>query len=516
MLTPSGDYNAENPELESFLATSPPVEPNYPSLGMSPLSKRLQDEVKPLTPSRGDAHRASRTLSETTSILQVEKRPRISTVRVLNTSMPHIHEELMHIREKAKAKGQDPDLVLHPSQAPPKEPESATHPIPEEVRDEHGNPIYRSKEEQEATSKALKPHSRSVTAMNELRTLLPDNSTTAPHEEKKPAPSKMKPRRWQFGIRSRNQPYEAMRCLFNALDAQGAEWEVIPATAYDNSQDGEDEKDNILPPPPELAPGERHSILQSKYSWIAKDYYIPRDPWSIRARILKKGLLIPGEEPSISANSSVVSLPNEAKNQLKKHLEQLGGYASEDVANALGMNGAHAKSKSPQSSGLPTRQNTGHGDQAQMHGHDSFTGPGQPRSRPESLTGLHKNQASENVGVWVFIDVQLYTLETGVYVVDFKCDGYQNVVWYDPKNERAKSPTNYSALNSPSASRPTSGLRSILHGAPSSEGSGVQDEGPHWRPVSKRYINVEKENSSPYPYLDVASELVAQLASTPS
>ena len=493
-------------------------------MGLSPLSRRLQEEVqtksiKPLTPSRGDAQRTSRALSETPSMTQTEERPRISNVRVLNTSLPHVHDELMQIREKAKAAGEDPDLISHPSQvSTQKEPDSA-HVIPEEVKDEQGNPIYRSKEEQDATSKALKPHSRSVTAMSELRTLMPEKMTTIPQsvEEKKPPPSKVKPRRWQFGIRSRNQPYEAMKCLFNALYAQGAEWEIVPATAFDNSQDGEDERDGMPPPPPELEPGERHSALQSKYSYIASDYYIPRDPWNIRARILKRGMLMPGEEPTISANSSAVSLPNEAKSQLKRHIESLGGYASNEVGAALGLNGGNTKS--PSSSGYPSRQNTGHGDAPQLHGHDAFTGPGQPLSRPESLAGLGKKIPGENIGVWVFIDIQLYTLESGVYVVDFKCDGYQNVILTDPKKEgRAKSPQNSSGLTSPSNSRPTSGLGNLLHGGTSSQGTGNTegDDEPYWRPMSKRYRNVEKEISSPYPYLDVASDLVAQLASQPS
>jgi carbon catabolite-derepressing protein kinase len=73
-----------------------------------------------------------------------------------------------------------------------------------------------------------------------------------------------------------------------------------------------------------------------------------------------------------------------------------------------------------------------------------------------------------NHGVWVFIDIQLYQLEANNYMVDFKCDGYQNVI-------RA-------------------------------EGDG------EWRPVSRRIRNKEKEITSPYPYLDVASDLVAQLA----
>ena len=520
-LTSAGDYNVDNPELESFLATSPPVEPNYPGMGMSPLTRRLQDGVKPLTPSRGDPHRAStsRTLSDAVPAPQTDERPRVSNVRVLNTSMPHVHEELIQIRERAKANGEDPDLISHPSQVTQKDPDSA-HVIPEEVKDEQGNPIYRSKEEQDATSRALKPHSRSVTALNEIKSLMPEKLTMIMNEDKKPPPSKVKPRRWQFGIRSRNQPYEAMRCLFNALQAQGAEWEIDPATAFDSSQDGDDEKDQMPPPPLELEPGERHSILQSKYSYIASDYYIPRDPWSIRARILKKGMLMPGEEPSISANSSAVSLPQEAKDQLKRHVHQLGGYASDEVTAALGLNDDPAKSKSPPSSGYPSRQGTGHADAPEMHGHDAFTGPGQPLSRPDSHGGLNKKISSDHIGVWVFIDIQLYTLESGVYVVDFKCDGYQNVIWHDPKKESTKSPQNSSGLTSPSSSRPTSGFGNALHhAAPSSQSTGNANEDsdePYWRPMSKRYRNLEKEISSPYPYLDVASDLVAQLASQPS
>ena len=286
------------------------------------MSKKMQDEIKPLTPTRGDANRASRTTSDTPSMLQAAERPRISNVRVLNTSLPHVHDELMQFREKAKARGEDPDLISHHSRAIQKEPDSA-HVIPEEVKDTEGNPIYRSQEEQEATMKALKPHPRSVTALTDPRMLMPEKMTLL-HEERKPAPSKVKPRRWQFGIRSRNQPYEAMKCLFNALAAQSADWEIVPATAFDNSLDGEEEKDNVIPPPPELEPGERHSVLQSKYSYISSDYYIPRDPWNIRARVLKRGMLMPGEEPSLSANSSAVSLTTRSKESTQEAHRAVG------------------------------------------------------------------------------------------------------------------------------------------------------------------------------------------------
>jgi carbon catabolite-derepressing protein kinase len=35
-------------------------------------------------------------------------------------------------------------------------------------------------------------------------------------------------RKWQFGIRSRNQPYEAMLYLYRAIAAQGGLWDIQP------------------------------------------------------------------------------------------------------------------------------------------------------------------------------------------------------------------------------------------------------------------------------------------------
>lgn len=520
LMVDTPQYHTDNPMLESFMASSPPVEPNYPNFPGSPRVRLGDVDVKPLTPtpSRGDAHRASRTLSDTPAHLKEEETSRISNVRVLNTSLPHVHEELLQLRAKAKASGEDPDTVLHPHRHDGhKEGDS---PIPEEIKDEHGNPMYRSKEEQEATSKALKPHSRSVTALNALRepnNQRPDGMTSLSSEEKRQTSSKTKQRRWQFGIRSRNQPWEAMKCLYGALIAQGAEWEVNPWLRADNMPEGDDEKDGIPPSPPDLEPGQRHEIMQQKFSFLSDDYYIPRDAFNIRARILKRGLLMPGEAPSLSAHSSAVSLPAEAQNQLKKHIEQLG-YASDDVRQALGMtssNDGQAGAKSPLGSANSTRPNTGGGEPA-GHSQDAFTGPGQPPvSRPDSLAALSKKLPSENIGVWIFIDIQLYAIDQGTFVVDFKCDGYQNVVWHDPKKDREKirTPATNSTFTSPATSRPTSGFE---HNSHSSSDRLTDDDGAtegYWKAVSKRYKNIEKEISSPYPYLDVASDLVAQLVS---
>lgn len=129
-------------------------------------------------------------------------------------------------------------------------------------------------------------------------------------------------------------------------------------------------------------------------------------------------------------------------------------------------------------------------------------------------------EPNPDMGVWVFVDIQLYMLESNTYMVDFKCDGYQNVIFVEGDNNRSTTTNNSSRVTSPATSRPTSDFNTTR-----SEGTmnGVQDDDNEdaattherkgeWRPISKRFRNKEKEITSPYPYLDVASELIAQLA----
>src|SRR2546423_224121 len=86
--------HTENPDLESFLATSPPVEPNYPNFPGSPVhNNRANQDIKPLTPTRGEPHRTSRTLSDTP--VPQEEQPRVSKFRVLKPALPYIHAHLL-------------------------------------------------------------------------------------------------------------------------------------------------------------------------------------------------------------------------------------------------------------------------------------------------------------------------------------------------------------------------------------------------------------------------------------
>lgn len=166
--------------------------------------------------------------------------------------------------------------------------------------------------------------------------------------------------------------------------------------------------------------------LQRKYPDLPSDYYIPKDPWFIRARLLKQGVTAPGV--SLSTHSSRSDL-----GELRRRVNLMNVSAEEKAAIAA----------------------------AVQAGSDSANA---------SAASSAELSASLKIdyGVWVFIDIQLYQLEANNYMVDFKCDGYQNVIRAEGDSE--------------------------------------------WRPISKRIRNKEKEVTSPYPYLDVASDLVAQLA----
>jgi carbon catabolite-derepressing protein kinase len=150
-------------------------------------------------------------------------------------------------REKAKSEGVElPDVQL-----------AAVHEF-------SGQP--QSQAEQEETLRRLKPHSRNLVRLDDAsrpQGLTPVNP-----------PKKNKPVRWQFGIRSRNAPWEALLCIYKALAKLGATW--IIDEEYD-SVHGEDENDGY--------DGSRHSRQKSSSSIDpTKLYKLPADPWNIKIR----------------------------------------------------------------------------------------------------------------------------------------------------------------------------------------------------------------------------------------
>ncbi|PGH08772.1 CAMK/CAMKL/AMPK protein kinase [Helicocarpus griseus UAMH5409] len=360
------------------------------------------------------------------TIPEVEEE-RVSHVRILPTSLPYVHDQIMDQRDRelhARAYGETMDESRGRSQHQ------------DSAEAEADNHKERSPEEQAATARSLKPHSRSIIDLEKLRLEPPEGLEKMSSQPKRS-------RKWQFGIRSRNQPYEAMLCLYKAIRAQGGVWEIQPAEADNN--DNEPEK------PPEMS-SEIPKRLQYRYPDLPSDYYIPKDLWFIRARLLKEGVLAPG--PSSSSHSS--------RSDLEEYRRRISLMTNpEEKAAAVA---ALGRSNSLDSPNLPGSTST------------SATATSSAPALVSSSSAPHPyHPGSLAYGVWVFIDIQLYQLEANNFMVDFKCDGYQNVIRVE------------------------------------NEGSGGAIT--EWRPVSKRIRNREKEVTSPYPFLDVASDLVAGLAS---
>ncbi|KAA8641894.1 hypothetical protein EYZ11_002147 [Aspergillus tanneri] len=315
---------------------------------------------------------------------------RVSHVRILPTSLPYVHDQLMEQREREQRARAANRLAEKRTQA---QTGADAH--------EYHSQADRDRVEQETTARALKPHSRSIVDLEKLR-LDPPETRSAPHQPKRT-------RKWQFGIRSRNQPYEAMLYLYKAIAAQGGVWDILPDES--GIQIGADAQT-----------ADESKPLQTKYPDLPSDYYIPKDPWFIRARLLKEGVKAPGSSGSVNSSRSDLG-------EFRRRFN-LSGPSSAD-----------------EKSSIPIE-------------HGNISGP--------SSATQHQSIPRIAYGVWVFVDIQLYQLEEHNFMVDFKCDGYQNVIRAEGDAE--------------------------------------------WHPISKRFRNKEKEVTSPYPFLDVASDLVAQLA----
>lgn len=135
-----------------------------------------------------------------------EEPVRVSHVRILPTSIPYVHDQLMEQREREREQRA-----------------RAAHLDAQARAENPDDPAWgeRSINDQEATARALKPHSRSIVDLDKLRFEPPEGHHSTAHMPKRS-------RKWQFGIRSRNQPYEAMLYLYRAIDAQGGVWDILP------------------------------------------------------------------------------------------------------------------------------------------------------------------------------------------------------------------------------------------------------------------------------------------------
>lgn len=180
---------------------SPSRRPANPAAERAPAAPKAQaPPVVARTPS------VRRTRSEETQQADSDdfEPPRVSHVRILPTSLPYVHDQLMEQREREQ-RARYEELQQRAGQT---------------GMDSTGEDRELNQEEQALAARALKPHARSVVDLDKLRLEPPIGQPISQQPKRS--------RKWQFGIRSRNQPYEAMLYLYRAIAAQGGVWDIQP------------------------------------------------------------------------------------------------------------------------------------------------------------------------------------------------------------------------------------------------------------------------------------------------
>ena len=264
----------------------------------------------------------------------------------------------------------------------------------------------------------LNPHSRSTVRLNTILA----KASEHPSADSQASNKKNRHTKWQFGIRSRNQPLDAMMCIYKALKALGAQWHVsrpkldpkegpgpypvhvAGATHYAESQLSEspekDKKTQLSRPQDDTATKEPQAKQRRAVYYTGDDDeaesstdedvdpnvfppgYVPKDPWCIHVRWLKDGMYPPGTVHAHSAHSSHVDLGSEEAARRR-------GSIIGSLASATG----------------------------------STTSVGAISAAGGQMAG----SAADNA-CFVYMDVQLYQLDTETYLVDFKCAGYEAAV----------------------------------------------------------------------------------------
>lgn len=439
-----------NPNLAqdqpAFMAQSPPA--FQPQLNMPP--RAPAGRPPPPSPMQSMEHPRH---GSTGSASITEARSPASSIGILPSSLPEYHLAYM--------KGQVNKHV--PSQQAEDKEVELDHP--------------RTKEEQEATAKRLKPHSKSSANMHRNMEK-PEPMTSIPDKQAK----KQRPTKWQFGIRSRNTPAEAMLAIYKALRRMGAEWEV-PKPKESGAESGRsspDRSNRAGDESPEYSDSDPDAGTDPEYAthseqerrrqrrkdkrpqnsetrgrerfgrWNDYGYTIPEDPWCLNARFMKDGMYPPGIAHPSSTHSSRVDLSAENARRRSSTVSSVAASATGSTENV------------------------------------AATGP--PLSATNSLQGRYWPRPDEKV--WVYVTIQLYAIEKDFFLVDFKCAGYERLV------RRFASEVN-------DGEEPEMLRKNSDGGEGEDDDEDLVGEG--------RYAD-EKDISSPFPFLDVASRLIIQLA----
>lgn len=186
-------------------------------------------------------------------------RPYVNKVGILPSSLPAYHKDYME-REKSG--------INH-------------EPLPPTISINDEMPKTRTEAEKEEAARRLNPHARSAIRLDES-SKRPQGMTPINTPAKKP-----KPVRWQFGIRSRNAPWEALLCIHKALHKLGASY--LPDEGYDQAHGrGGDDAESRDGSFANGAPLGRELNGNDP----TRRYKLPADPWHIQVRWPSTGTLL--------------------------------------------------------------------------------------------------------------------------------------------------------------------------------------------------------------------------------
>ncbi|KAI2640145.1 protein kinase SNF1 [Xylaria nigripes] len=316
-VNPAYGTGADNP----YFATSPPIADHVEQMRSvsEAMGEALPDKGKKREEAAEDVHDVQASpladsTRSTSTVTSASPRGYVSHVGILPTSLPALHSEYLE-RQNA---------VID---------ESLDAPVPD------APPQPRTPEEQQEAARRLKPHSKNIVRL--------DEGQGRPQQMTPVAAKKPKPVRWQFGIRSRNAPFEALLCIYKALAKLGATWLQDEDSSKDNSEE----------------PGAtKEASRRKRYEGVALEdidletfdpvayYNLPADPWHIRCRWRKDDI----RKESVSFGLSNPEATSEANTYVYSVMDK----------------------------------------------------------RQQNF-------------VWMNMEIQIYEMEPTVYLVDFKCSGYE-------------------------------------------------------------------------------------------
>ncbi|KAL8992005.1 MAG: hypothetical protein Q9169_007451 [Polycauliona sp. 2 TL-2023] len=462
-----------NPNLTAaqnlpFLATSPPAwnanVPPTPTLLGSPLNEAAASHVESLSAHLTNQQRTTgATNSKTSNDEDTVDDGYVSKIGVLPSSLPYYHRQIMAERKKHFEKAQTQNT------GEPMTATEAEHFSKLSLQTSHKE---LTPQEQAAMASHLKPHSRSTQQLQRITADAPERQESM----KEGANKKKGGYRWQYGIRSRNQPLDAVHCIYKALKRQGAEWEV--PVEDDTNKDRKGPYKVNLSGATHLTSADVHlseSPEKGRHMLSREDSAETEDSYG-------------GHGAASSTVQNSKERPPQEPNPDLNHIEEVdpavfpSNYLPADpwvihvryLVDNMHPQGANANPSSANSSRLDLSTD---GHRGSVFGSMASSKAGSATSVGALTTTITPSSSTTTTvdACFCYLDIQLYTMEPDTYLVDFKCAGYETA--YREKGDRD---------------------------ADGDEGAG------RW--VASGHRVADKDVTSPQPFIDLTNQLVIQLA----